>query len=177
MRITEEDVLSRFTGIVDAARPDWVVRVTADDPFTDGEIVRALVNAAVIAPEDIDLIGDTAPARQFPLGYVPQVVRASALLRIDKAIPSDPLHHRTHVTSFLIPDRSSAFTSGRLPARPDWRWTVDTADDLTMTRMVFTLFGRDWPAIGYDSMVRLLDLHPELVALNTHVKQKAIEDG
>src|SRR5262245_53254590 len=30
-----DDVLSRFTAIIESSRPDWVFRVTADNPFTD----------------------------------------------------------------------------------------------------------------------------------------------
>jgi spore coat polysaccharide biosynthesis protein SpsF (cytidylyltransferase family) len=68
----EQDVLSRFIGIAGAAQPDWVVRATADDPFTDGAIVPALVEAAARAPASIGPIGDTPRSRQFPLGTHPR---------------------------------------------------------------------------------------------------------
>ena len=38
-----DDVLSRFTGIITERKPDWIVRVTADDPFMDGAFLNRML--------------------------------------------------------------------------------------------------------------------------------------
>jgi len=61
--------------------------------------------------------------------------------------------------------------------RPDWRWTVDTYEDLAMARSAFRLFGSDAATIDYPAMVERLDRHPEITAMNRHVEQKKPEEG
>jgi spore coat polysaccharide biosynthesis protein SpsF (cytidylyltransferase family) len=50
-------------------------------------------------------------------------------------------------------------------------------DDLKMARAAFALLGSGWPDAGYTDLVELLDQHPEVVAINTQVRQKALKDG
>lgn len=172
-----KDVLSRFIAIIRKTQPDWIVRVTADNPLTDGRIIQQLVAAAAEAPADIDVIRDSPRNRQFPLGYVQEIVRGSALLRIEAEIPDSQFYHRSHVTSFLPPERTAAYTDSQVPSRPNWRWTVDTLDDLNMVRAAFALLGPDRLDAGYAELVELLDRHPEIVAINEHIRAKALSDG
>jgi len=172
------DVLSRFVSVVRATEPDWVVRITADDPFTDGDIVMRMLGKARRAKGEIALITETPESRRLPLGYTPQVIRGDALLHIADAIPEDRPYHRTHVTSYVSAQHRLEYAAeSTMPPRPAWRWTVDTADDLAMARAAFSVFGADWSDIGYGAMVRLLDARPEVIGLNAHVDQKIIQDG
>ena len=63
------------------------------------------------------------------------------------------------------------------PSRPEWRWTVDTPDDLAMARAAFALFGERWSEIGYPEMAAVLDAHPQVTAMNQHVSQKPLVEG
>lgn len=173
----EQDVLSRFGAIARATTSQWIVRVTADDPFVDSSIVGHLIGAAGAAPAHVDLIGDVSPDRQFPLGYIPEVIRRSALLRLQNELPVDEAHHREHVTSALIPHHSAPFRLSQLPRRPEWRWTVDTLEDLHMAQAAFSMVGADWRCAEYVDFVQILDQRPDIVAINGHVVQKARQDG
>ena len=176
-RGSEEDVLSRFTAIIDRTNADLVVRATADNPFTDGTIVRRLIELAKGASERIDAITAPRCPRWFPLGFVPEVVRARSLLQLDYLL-TDPLTvHRTHVTSALDPGAVAPYHDQSTPARPDWRWTVDTAEDLTMARAAFAAIGDGWETATYQDIVRVLDRYPEICAMNQHVRQKPLEEG
>lgn len=175
-----EDVLSRFTDVVRMTEPDWVVRLTADDPFTDSVAVDALVSAARRAPRECCLMGDgLGSARHFPLGYLPQIVRAEALLHVERSIPDPQSHHRAHVVTWLLegPGYRSVSPDPELPPRPGWRWTIDTAADYEMAAGAFELFGARWPTISYAEMVCVLDEHPELACRNASVRQKTVEEG
>ena len=44
-RGAREDVLSRFTAIIEQTRAQWVVRMTADEPFGDGALGDRLLGA------------------------------------------------------------------------------------------------------------------------------------
>ncbi len=183
------DVLSRFLAVADETGADWLVRATADNPFVDAPLVDALVDArdeALDAKTAETATGSGAegiesfrPRGGRPVGYGVELVRADALRRASAAIPASQPFHRTHVTSWLT-------LNGRLesvalpeswPLRGDWRWTIDTYEDLAMARSAFRLFGSEAATIDYPAMVRLLDGMPEIAAMNAHIVQKKLEEG
>lgn len=174
----EHDVLSRFIGVLDRDPADWVVRVTADDPFMDGTLIADLIAALAGLDPDRDLLCDAIPDHQFPLGYVPQLVSARGLRRADEHIPSDQPWHRAHVTSWVQAHGGHvAFAPDPELARPHWRWTVDTMDDLRMARAALELPALDVVRASYDELVELLDARPDITGMNAHITMKALERG
>lgn len=178
-RGSERDVLSRFASITRTAEPDWVLRLTADDPFVDSAVVEALVNQAVSASPRVAVIAEAPLARRLPLGYAPQIARGSAILRAESEVPPDQFVHRSHVLSWFYETGEAEALSipEGWPLRPQWRWTVDTALDLEMAERCFRLFGKDWPVLSYPEMVNVLDSVPEVVNLNVRERQKEIAEG
>ena len=178
-RGSEHDVLSRFSSIVRGVEADWVARFTADDPFVDRDVVEALVRQASVSSPRVSVIGELAQTRRLPLGYVPEIARGSAILRAESEVPSDQPHHRAHVLSWLYKTDEAVqlATPDRWPARPQWRWTVDTPLDLEMADRCFRLFGDDWRRLTYPEMVRILDAAPEVAQLNAHERQKDETEG
>lgn len=194
------DVLSRFLAVADETGADWLVRVTADNPFLDAPLIDALIaerdalaerdaKRAVAIEADVatgtsedrnahepDLI---RPAAGRPIGYGVELVHADALRRAARAIPATAFHHRVHVTSWLsVHGRiQSVALPAEWPSRPSWRWTVDTYEDLAMARSAFRLFASEAATIDYPTMVRLLDGVPEIAAMNAHIAQKKLEEG
>ena len=208
-----DDVLSRFRSIGSEADADWVVRITADNPFTDYRVIDALLDArdateeakaaevlqhgggmllegfeAERAPEAGQgeasaqhlQTGPTPKiSPRLPVGYGVQIVRRYALERAAREIPADEPHHRVHVTSWLAQNARVVDVPWPLewPDRPDWRWTVDTYEDLAMARSAFRLFGDRASHLDYPSMVAMLDEHPEITSMNAHIRQKPLEAG
>lgn len=178
-RGSTDDVLSRFTGIVRQAKPDWVFRLTADNPFTRADVLDALGAQAAKVDPATELIAFEKGSGS-PLGFSSvSLVRAEALLRAEAAIPADEDYHRTHVTSWTV-------AKGQVqripepndwPARPGWRWTVDTPEDYAMAQKAFAQFGEDWATIRYPEMVAQLDAHPEITGINGSIRQKSLEEG
>lgn len=192
------DVLSRFLAIGREAEAEWILRVMADNPFLDAKLIDLLLDARDAGDESkqadaIRLCGglpsgksavETSPTSpNLPLGYEIELVRLSALERADSEIPEDQFHHRVHVTSWLAANGSGDArfcdvpTPSDWPNRPDWRWTVDTYEDLAMARSAFRVFGLESATIDFPTMVAHLDAHPEIAAMNQHVRAKAPEDG
>ncbi len=201
------DVLSLFLAIGAEAGAEWMLRVTADNPFLDASLINLVLDARDSTEEakDADAIrlrgglplddakgagdstGTEATSPRLPLGYGVELVRLSALKRADKEIPDDQFHHRVHVTSWLSANgskqgsRNGKFcdvpTPADWPDRPDWRWTVDTYEDLAMARSAFRVFGLETTTIDYPAMVAHLDAHPEIAEMNRHIDQKKLEEG
>jgi spore coat polysaccharide biosynthesis protein SpsF len=191
------NVLSRFLAVGRESGADWIVRVTGDNPFLDAAPIDALLDARDACEEakradslrhcgglpteaTAGAPGDR-PARspRLPLGYGAELVRCEALLRASNEIPKAEFFHRVHVTSWLAANASvhSVPTPSDWPDRPDWRWTVDTYEDLAMARSAFRVFGADARRIDYPTMVERLDAHPEISAMNAHIEQKKPEEG
>ncbi len=178
----EHDVLSRFTAILREERPEWFVRVTGDNPFVSGQAVDRLLDARDAEGKDLPLIefvGDANGARSLPLGFGLQLANAAAVIESEAAIPQAEEHHRAHVVSWLAKQCEPKVCPipEAWPARPDWRFTVDTFEDLAMARSAFALFGPRALCITYPEMVALLDRRPEIVAINAEIEQKPVEAG
>lgn len=171
------DVLSRFVDIIKLSSAEAVVRVTADNPFTDGATVQRVLLALRNAHGGISVVRGGGTERQFPLGFVPEAIRARDLLELHASIKDPASVHRTHVTSGISASKVLLFGDSSLPARPQWRWTVDTSVDLEMARASFDLFQNQWPNIGYAEIVAALDARPDVARMNEWVSQKPMEDG
>lgn len=119
------------------------------------------------------------PAPRLPIGEGVELLRSDALAVAAREIPEDEPHHRVHVTSWLAPNAKYHAVPTPLdwPGRPDWRWTIDTSEDLAMARSAFRLFGEDALTSDYPNMVEGLDAHPEITGMNQHVEQNKLEEG
>ncbi len=60
--------------------------------------------------------------------------------------------------------------------RADWRWTIDTAEDLGFVRQIYSrLDGVD--NFSWRDVVALLEEEPSLAWINSGVKQKEVDQG
>jgi spore coat polysaccharide biosynthesis protein SpsF len=186
------EVLSRFVAIGEETGADWLVRATADNPFLDAPVVDLLVDARDASEQAkqadrltlhgglmIENESGPTPTPALPLGYGVELVRRDALEAAHREITPHEPHHRVHVTSWLTANGRVHAVPTPLdwPDRPQWRWSVDTYEDLAMARSAFHLFGDEAATIGYADMVDHLEGHPEITCMNQQVVQKKLEEG
>lgn len=137
-RGSERDVLGRFAQAAKAQGAELVVRITADCPLIDPEVIDAVLSLR--AQEAADYASNTDPA-SFPDGLDVEVFTAAALaVAADEATE---LFDREHVTPFL---RRDPFRRAVLRHPQDLstlRWTVDEADDLTVVDRLARALNRD----------------------------------
>jgi spore coat polysaccharide biosynthesis protein SpsF len=129
VRGPEHDVLARFALALRSNPADTVVRLTADCPLIDPEVVDQLI--VLFRRTGADYASNTL-VRTYPDGLDAEVMTADA-----------------HVTPFIYRRparfRLAALRQDRLLGHE--RWTVDTAADLErMRRMVTELGGRNDPS-------------------------------
>lgn len=167
----EADVLDRFHRCAVAHEADVVVRVCADCPLIDPELVDQTVEALEM-DDELDYVALSIPFRSFPLGLDVEAIRAPALERAwrEDARPE----WREHVTPYIY-RTPGAFRLRGLKHTDDlsWmRWTVDTPADLEFIRRVYASFGRD--DMGWREVVELLRAHPEWQRINDGVTQRTV---
>ena len=122
-RGSEADVLGRYVGAATAAGAEVVVRVTADCPLLDPEVIDRVV--AALAP-GIDYASNVLE-RSFPRGLDVEAFRATALARMDQLARSTAA--REHVTIGVRLEHPDLFTTANVRSPTDdsdLRWTVDT---------------------------------------------------
>jgi spore coat polysaccharide biosynthesis protein SpsF len=167
----ERDVLDRFFLAAKAFGGDPVVRVTADCPFVDPELVDKLI--AMYDAGDYDHLGVATGAvafkhkgARYPDGLDAECIRLAALERAHReAVESSD---REHVTPYLY-RVDGRFRNGMLMADEDHgalRWTVDHEADFRVVQAVYEgLWRQDKPFVMGD-ILAFFAAHPELRAIN-----------
>jgi spore coat polysaccharide biosynthesis protein SpsF len=87
-----DNVLGRFQACLAQYPCDWFVRVTADSPLIDPQLIERVASRR--RPDD-DLVSNVHP-RTFPAGQSVEVVRADGFARLDAAALTP--EEREHVT-------------------------------------------------------------------------------
>jgi spore coat polysaccharide biosynthesis protein SpsF len=167
----EDDVLSRYVGAARTWSADVVVRVTADCPLLDPDVVDAVVAALTAGEAPVDYASNTH-ARTFPRGLDVEALYRDTLERIDRLGRSPSA--REHVTAFVM-EAPELFRIRQVRAADDasdLRWTVDTEADLALVRTLYAELGLAAGARPYADVVAAVRARPELTAINGHVVQK-----
>lgn len=159
-----DDVLARYAGAIEAFGPaDVVVRLTADCPLADPEVIDAVVETLV--RRGLDYAANTPPHRKFPKGLDVEAMRGEALLRAAREA-KDP-YEREHVTPYLY-RHPELFAQDFITQEADEgevRWTVDRPDDLAFVREVYAaLYPKD-PAFTSDDVRAFVRGRPDLQRL------------
>ena len=141
-RGSEADVLSRYREAAAMNDAEAIVRVTADDPFTDPVVVDQHVEALLERWGDVDFVTNMA-TQTFPYGLAVEAMPLDVLARLDRLSQSS--EQREHVTT-LVYEQPHLFVIADIVAPADYsalRWTVDTPADLERARQMFRHFGHD----------------------------------
>lgn len=192
------DVLDRYYQAAKSAKADVVVRITADCPVIDPELIDKVVNTVIseqssVNSEQFDFACNRLPPpfqRTYPIGLDVEACTFAALERAWKE--STETFHREHVMPYfyegvqLITDNRSLST-GTSPRGyniallhhtadfGDYRWTVDTPEDLEFMRQVYSHFdGRD--DFTWKEVLDLVHDNPELMKINSGVQHKTLKD-
>jgi glutamate-1-semialdehyde aminotransferase/spore coat polysaccharide biosynthesis protein SpsF (cytidylyltransferase family)/predicted dehydrogenase len=164
-RGSENDVLDRFYGAARAEKAAWVVRITADCPLIDPEVIDRVVRR--FQRGDLDYASN-AMVRSYPDGLDTEVFSFSALERAwhEAAKTSE----REHVTPYLRSEkfRTANVESNSTSLYQHYRWTVDELQDLEFIRAVYRAM-RDKGEFGMKDVLELLEKSPGLDKMNSEI--------
>ncbi len=164
------DVLDRYYGAATQFGADAVIRVTADNPIVDPDIIDGVVCA--FAATRPDYASNHLHPRTYPIGLGVEIFTLDALRRawhegLDSA-------SREHVTKYIL-DHPQHFRLLAVPGPTDWsalRWTVDTIEDLVFVRLIYNHFGHD--RFSWLDALAVVNAHPEWHGINQHIRQKDV---
>lgn len=175
VRGEEADVLARYLQAARQYDAHVVVRITADCPLMDAELVDEVVAAFLAAEPPVDYASNRI-VRRYPIGLDVEVMSRGALERAGREAHQP--YQREHVTPYLYeePGRFAVLSVEAPQDHGELRWTVDTEEDLRFVRQVYARFPGD-PFFGWRQVLDLLRAEPQLAAINAHVRQKHFREA
>ena len=195
-RGSQFDVLDRYYQAALQAKADVVVRITADCPVIDPTLIDDVVNTLTGTGDGdpgFDFAANRLPPprhRTYPIGLDVEACTFRALKEAWTA-GKEP-QHREHAMPFFYEGVELASVSRTLETGVsprgykvallnhttdfgEYRWTVDTSEDLEFMRQIFTRFnGRD--DFSWKDVLDLVHNEPGLMEINAGVKHKTLKD-
>lgn len=168
-RGSESDVLDRYYQCASAMGSDAVVRLTADNPFVDPEVIDAAVERFHTRPG----LDHLSYREGLPIGLSAEVFTFDALKRAWKE--ADDPECREHVTPYLYRN-PGMFRCEKAPIEgrdlSSLRLTVDTPEDFALAERAYETFAPDG-LFGLADLIAALEKHPEWLT-NQSIWQRAV---
>lgn len=168
------DVLDRYYQAAKAHHADVIVRLTADCPFIDPDMLDDNLRAFLSAEPKLDFAANRLPPpyeRTVPIGLDAEYCWFDGLETVWKEATEK--HQREHVMPYFY-EHPERFNIRHLTHEPDLghlRWTVDTPEDLKLLRAIVSYFpGRD--DFSWLDVYDLVRQHPTLTEINVDVRHK-----
>lgn len=174
-RGSDLDVLDRFMQAARTHSADVCVRITSDCPLIDPDVSEHVIDCFRNAQPAVDYASNKIP-QSYPRGLDTEVFTLGALERAWRQATKS--YQRTHVTTYIYehPQHFRLLSVTSTSDRSNWRWTVDTAEDLEFVRQIYSRVGAN-KAFTWLDVVSLLDGMPELLSINRAIVQKDVPLG
>lgn len=171
-RGSETDVLDRFYRAALSLSADLVIRITADCPLIEPQIIDRIFSEYVQLQPAVDYASNTLDTRTFPRGLDCEVIRFEALETAWKQ-DKNP-EWREHVTPYIYrnPELFACRSVTHHEDLSGHRWTVDTREDFELIRKIYRHYGHD--RFTWREVLDLIDSEPALQGINRHVRQKVV---
>jgi spore coat polysaccharide biosynthesis protein SpsF len=164
---SDDNVLQRYVLAAEEYRPEFIVRITADNPLIDVDYgTLAIEKALENKPHLSSMIN-------LPLGTALEVIKYSSLLEAYEK--STKAYHFEHVTPY-IKEHTEEFIIERYPSDLDipfdnLRLTVDTKEDYSLVKAIFKALyhGRPFPLT---ETMDFLSANAGLLKLNNAITQR-----
>jgi spore coat polysaccharide biosynthesis protein SpsF len=164
---SEQNVLERYFMASEEFGGEYIVRITADNPFTDVDYASMIVDIALESKFDLCALAN------LPLGTAVEVIKKEALNEAYQSA-TEPYHFE-HVTPF-IKEHPELFSIERPPVSikkipANLRLTVDTKEDYKLAGILFDNLYKNTP-FQLSDILDYINKYPELIKINSKIKQK-----
>jgi spore coat polysaccharide biosynthesis protein SpsF len=169
-RGSEQNVLDRYYAAARMFAAEVVVRITSDCPVIDPDLVNETIRAFQL--QGGDYCSNSIP-RTYPRGLDTEVFTMNALEQGWRHA-YEP-YEREHVTPYFYehPELFRLVSHQGQIDYSQYRWTLDTEEDLELLREIYARFGNK-DDFSWREVIQLMEHEPELAELNSHVIQKTL---
>lgn len=168
---SEDDVLDRFYQTAILLKPEYVIRLTADCPCFDAELLDDAIAGMF---KETDYCGMLTES--FADGLDFEVMRFSALERAWQ--DAEHTFEREHVTQF-IRRRPELFKLQNFESPIGYfgnhRWTIDEPEDFELVTKIYEyfLYKCHTEDFGYREIIKYLNDNPEITKINSKYQRNA----
>lgn len=177
----ETDVLDRFYRAAASQQAERVLRITADCPLADPELIAQLIEFFAAGELDYAAVATGAGAvfmkgGRYPDGYDAECMRMSALKRAweESSVATD----REHVTPYLW-RQPEVFAQAKLESDHDYsslRLTVDNEEDFALIRKIYEALYSAERHFQLADVINFINEHPDASLLNQqHIGHEGYE--
>jgi spore coat polysaccharide biosynthesis protein SpsF len=171
-RGSEDDVLDRYYQTAKTFSAEGIVRITSDCPLIDPEIIDRVIQTFL--NNNLDYASNTIEGT-YPRGLDVEVFSFHALeVAWQKA--AQKFEH-VHVTPYIYRhnEQFKIFSVTSVENFSDYRWTVDTQEDLKLIRTIYEEIDHD-DDFSWRDVLMLSKERPDLAEINRHIRQKSLEE-
>jgi spore coat polysaccharide biosynthesis protein SpsF len=168
-RGSENDVLSRYYDAATEYNADTIVRLTADCPLLDPDVIDRTI--ALFQQDNLDYAANTVPPEnsQYPDGSDVEVFSMSALKRAHQEATSE--EDREHVTFYFWKSKQKkTFKTAQLSNTEDWskyRFTVDYPEDYEVVQRIDKELKKKKQFGSLQEIIEILKNYSEIIELNS----------
>ncbi|MCR5225690.1 MAG: glycosyltransferase family protein [Eubacterium sp.] len=161
---SEEDVLDRYYQTAKLLNPEYVIRLTADCPCFDPELLDLAIEQMESNSDYCGMLTES-----FADGLDLEIMKFSALKKAWKEAKHS--FEREHVTQYIIrhPElfKLQNFESP-IGYFGNHRWTVDEPEDFEVVSKIFEHFiGLGFDEFNYKNIIEFLNDNPEIEKINS----------
>lgn len=169
------DVLDRYYHAALQEHADVIIRVTADCPLIDPDLIDELL--VFYRKEDADFAANRLPPpwhRTYPIGLDAEIVSMEMLAKAWRE--AEEKYEREHVMPWFY-DTPGRCRVAILDHPEDYgmhRWTVDTPEDYAMMQALFAKLP-DPLTVSWLDVLETIQKNPELEMINASSKAKDVK--
>jgi len=168
VRGSEENVLSRFLLAAETLELTHLVRVCADNPFLDMQLLGELLESDYTDYDYVShRLGDGTPAIKTHFGFFAELVSRATLEKINDE--TQEKLYQEHVTNFIYSHENKfKINFLELPSSFDKyqgkvRLTIDTKEDFHTASLLHTKLMNDNSTFGYENIFSLIEGNDNLI--------------
>lgn len=145
------DPLGGFYHCADHFGADIVIRITADDPLKDPELIDKAISLMLTNP--VEFVSNTLYPPTFPWGFDVEVMRMKTLKWLHENVQDEV--YREHVTYYIL-EHPEEFKTYRFEYKEDlheMKFSIDTPEDLNWFNGFYKESGFDPVTVGYEEAI------------------------
>lgn len=180
-RGSEENVLDRCIKAANAFNMDVIVRLGADSPLIDREIINrmlALFFKEHAGGNPLEYVSNSMK-RSFPLGLDADVMTRGSLERIDRETRALSKDYRKLIEINVTPyihENPDTFRTLSYHENFDYshlRWTLDTPEDFELVQKIYNALHPVKKEFLMEDILALLERNPEWPLINSEVEPRS----
>ncbi|MGG1676527.1 cytidylyltransferase domain-containing protein [Neobacillus sp. NRS-1170] len=173
-RGSEHDVLSRYYFSAKENDADIIVRITSDCPLIDPVITDQIIGFYKTKNYDIVSNAGAEPSqRTYPRGLDTEVF---SFEQLENAFNNaTERYQKEHVTPFIYENSDKVYFYKNYIDYSKFRWTLDTIEDFELITKVYEYLYHGEHNFYLDDIIRLFEVHPDLMKINAEIEQKKIK--